>query len=138
MHHPKGYQLTVSDYLSRYKESHTSDLTPHIVVNAEDLLLRVNEMLKETPLSYVPFVTSGWRPPSVNSKVKGAARHSTHTIGKGIDLADFDQELDKFLMANHKLLSKYGLWLEHPLHTPTWTHLDTRPRRPREIQVFLP
>lgn len=126
------------DYITasgKYKERLKSiELTLEVEANIKLLLKAVNGLLSELGLTY--DVSSGFRPSAVNSQIKGSAKKSAHMRGLAIDLVG--NELAKLLLTKPELLKKYGLWLEHPDHTPTWTHLDLITRSARKIQVFIP
>lgn len=62
----------------------------------------------------------GFRLPDATT---GAAR-SSHKEGKGIDVYDPHDALDKWLTDD--VLAEYNLYREWPKHTPGWCHLTTR------------
>jgi hypothetical protein len=99
-------------------------------LNAADLLSSVNWLLGHLQIDAV--VSSGYRPSAINKTV-GGAKMSTHTVCAGVDLVGND--LAKLLFKRQDLLEKCGLYLEHPDHTPKWTHLDLKKRKNR---VFIP
>ena len=118
----------------------TGELTEQILGNAEDLLARVNgllEKIQHIEAARAPKINSGWRPAFYNSTVPGAAVKSKHITGEAVDLADPDGELDEFLFANQQYLIDAGLWLEHPLASKGWTHLQSVPPRSGN-RVFFP
>lgn len=127
--------ITLKDYYMGRDVTHKDELLPYIETNATDLLIRVNALLAELEIEKV-IISSGWRPPSINSEVKGAAKNSSHVIGKAVDIAT--QEVANALLKQPHLLHKYSLWLESPKATPTWTHLDTALRPDRDLRVFKP
>lgn len=47
---------------------------------------------------------------------------STHKKGKGGDISDPLGMIDIWCIYNEKVLEKIGIWLEHPLKTPGWSH----------------
>lgn len=107
-------------------------LTEEQEKNLEHLLEALNKLRKAygKPM----YVTSGYRPPSVNAAV-GGARKSSHMSCQACDFQDIDGSLDEWCLQNLDLLEEYGLYLESPQHTPGWCHLQTRPTRNR---VFIP
>jgi uncharacterized protein YcbK (DUF882 family) len=117
-------------------KTHVQELTDEIKENAKKLVERVNLLLKELKIDEVK-VSSGWRPPSVNSQVKNAAKKSLHMMGLAIDLQD-NGPIKKAILDNLELLEKYDLWLESPDHTPTWCHLDLGIRSKRPRRIFIP
>ena len=105
---------------------YASELTPEIRKNAEDTIHKANLLLARAGL-ILRDATSGWRPPAVNAGVKGAAKKSNHMLGRAVDIADADKQLQQWCLANTKVLEELGLWMEHPQDTPTWTHVQTVP-----------
>lgn len=116
--------ITLSEYWMGRDKTHTADLTPDIRVNAAETVARVNELLRV--FGSHRKVSSGWRPPSVNAGVKGAAPRSNHMTGKACDLEDRDGKLDAFCISElgQKVLEDIGLWLEHPSATEGWCHVQ--------------
>jgi len=115
--------MLIEDYWMGRDKKYPNDLTREIELNAADLVGRCNMLAKVLPFP-LPTVSSGWRPPSVNAGVKGAAKRSNHMIGNAVDFADADGKLDAWCMANLHELERIGLWLESPASTPTWCHLQ--------------
>ena len=127
-------KLTTEDYFGRV--SQVAEPTDEIINNATELLVRVNALLDVINESYPgipaamnPHVNSGWRPAAYNATVPGAAVRSKHITGQAIDLADHDGELDGLLLDHPNLLELAGLWMEHPLATKGWTHVQSVPPR---------
>lgn len=142
--------LTLDDYFGRM--SRLGEAPPEDVrTNAEDLLRRVNALLDDPALAEVEaaedrHVNSGWRPAWYNAQVGGAAPKSKHITGNAIDLADPEGELDDLLQADYlrcvgegrvPLLVKYDLYMEHPLATKGWCHLQNIAPRSGN-RVFIP
>lgn len=133
--------ITVNDILSssgRYKERLKSpELTVDVRVNATELARKVNKLLNDLGYKGKVSVSSGFRPASVNSKIKNAAKRSLHQIGRAVDLRT--QEVGLLLTKKPELLKKHELWLEDLSATKTWTHLDDSPtRKDRPIRIFKP
>ena len=74
--------------------------------------------------------TSVFRCAAHNAKI-GGAKNSAHVQGIAADLKR-TPELLAFIKAN---LDKFNIWLEDPDSTPTWIHIDLRPRPNR---IFKP
>lgn len=139
--------ITVDEYLSHWKEHYghchvpEDELTDPMRKQAEITVDRVNALLAY--FGHPREITSGWRPKSVNSQVRGAAPNSKHCICLACDIADGDGQLDAFCFADANdhpddgILAELELWMEDPKHTPGWTHVQTipfnswRPGRPR-------
>lgn len=82
------------------------------------------------------IVTSGYRSPAHNALVGGAKR-SNHMKCLAADFADPDESLDAFCQTNLKLLEDCGLWLESPMHTKGWCHLQAVPPKSGK-RIFIP
>jgi hypothetical protein len=81
-------------------------------------------------------VSSGYRPGKHNKSAGGALK-SNHVICLACDFQDSDGKLDDFCLKNQSILESCGLWLEHPMATPGWVHLQAvAPRSGR--RVFIP
>jgi hypothetical protein len=125
--------ITILDYLMGREVEYP--ITPEMALDAEDLVSRVNRVLHEFGEDRV--VTSGYRPPKINAQVHGAAPKSNHTICRACDLEDKDGRLDQFCLDNLALLEEIGLWLESPIHTDSWCHVQKVPPHSGN-RVFLP
>ena len=120
--------------------------TPDDDIAADDLLVRVNELIAEAERS-VEFTSTN--DPDTGTQISGSkggsgdggfrlststtgSARSSHKEARAVDVFDplghFDNWLDKFEHGNgdNTMLAQYGLYREHPDHTPTWTHLSTR------------
>ena len=83
------------------------------------------------------FVASGKRCQAHNVKI-GGAKKSAHVAGLAIDLRPFDMdELGAFQQFCLTKLEDWKCRMEHPDHTPQWTHLDLYPVGPGG-RVFKP
>ena len=103
---------------------------------AIELLSRVDAMLTE--FGEERKITSGWRPPEVNSKTAGASLKSKHMTGHAVDLADPEGDLDDWCSENDgERLKAYNLWMEHPAATKGWCHLQSLPPKSGK-RVFYP
>ena len=50
------------------------------------------------------------------------APHSSHKEGHGVDIFDPDGKIDAWLVNNAYTLGSCGIYIEHPIKTPTWSH----------------
>lgn len=121
----------------KYKDRLDSkELTKEVKDRAVILLNKVNQLLKDLGIDKAK-VSSGFRPSTVNSNIKGAAKKSLHMIGRAVDIEDVGNVLYDKIYARPDLLTKYGLWMENKLDTPSWCHLDdSDTRADRPIRVF--
>ena len=133
--------LSLNDIITasgRYPERiNDLDLTPEVKANIEKLLAKVNPFLAEIGVCD-PIVSSGFRPASVNAAIPRAAIKSQHLIGCAVDIADKDGKIDELVSRNDCLLKKYGLWVEDPISTKGWCHLDMKDRGKRPKNKFIP
>jgi len=125
--------ITLEDYFGRV--SHVADPSEDVEFNARELLLRVNTLLASLGLKTT--VNSGWRPPAYNATIPNAAPNSKHMTGQAIDLADPEGELDDVLFKDPTNLINHELWMEHPLATKGWCHLQSIPPRSGN-RIFFP
>ncbi len=98
-------------------------LTSELLANLAHLLAALNQF---RGIYGIPMrVTSGYRPGKYNTAASGA-RNSCHLTCEACDFADPTGALDQFCVNNQELLEVCGLYLESPVNTPGWTHLQTR------------
>lgn len=123
--------ITIDDYFRAYAGN--PEITPEIRANAEILLDAVNTLLGAAVVAGVPlrrnpatgtYVSGqdngGWRPQACPI----GAPTSSHKIGRGVDVADHEGDLDEWL--DDDTLEQYGLYREHPDSTAGWCHLTNR------------
>jgi len=145
---PEGLQEKA--YWRGMDSSHARELTQETRANAARLIGRVNAMLDELGVSRAT-VTSGWRPPSYNERLRAmgvpAARNSQHITGQAVDIADPGHTISNMVLGDPSILERHGLWMEDPSRTPTWVHFDLgagrdpgrhRDGTPRKNRVFKP
>jgi hypothetical protein len=140
--------ITIADYWmgrdAKYPLAMTLDIDKHarlMVELANSLITRLvaaGIQLKTNPTTGT-IVSSGWRPPAVNSGTPGAAVNSKHMTGQAVDLYDPDGDIDDWLMteAGQSALTQIGLWMEHPSATKGWSHVQSLPPRSGR-RVFFP
>lgn len=123
-----------------------SEFTTEIKANAEKIVEKVNSLLAVMEAEGVPLevhpqtlslVSSGWRPPQINQQVKNAAVRSKHMTGQAVDLYDPEGALDFFCLEGQASLAIIGLWMEHPVATKGWAHLQSVAPRSGS-RVFYP
>lgn len=133
--------ITVDQYLNQWRLHYgyvkvpADALTAELRDNAATTISLVNALL--AAFGHDRGITSGWRPVEVNKLVPGAALRSNHTRCLACDVADADGLLDAWCLANLDLLERLGLWLESPVKTPGWCHLQIVPPKSGN-RVFLP
>lgn len=126
--------ITLEKYWMGRDKTHTEFLTIEHFHWASETVRKANLLLdrymQANPDAMRPdYVTSGWRPPAINARIKGAANKSNHITCKAIDIADPHNALDKWLLTRdgQVALEECELWLEHPSATPGWCHLQIVP-----------
>lgn len=105
-------------------------LTPELNINLDNLLIAVNKLrdLYGSPM----YVSSGYRPGHYNKDAGGAA-DSPHVICMAVDFHDIDNKIKNWITED--ILTQCGLYQEDPKHTPTWIHVDIRPRSHRIFKI---
>jgi len=138
---PIGPVLTLNDWITssgKYPERVTSLELNYDVKSAATVLVdKINALGRKLGLGKLP-ISSGFRPTSVNSNIKGAAKKSGHTYGKAVDFVDVDGKLKELVAKNPEILRELGLFMEDGVATPTWLHLDYISRADRPSRIFKP
>lgn len=132
--------VSIEDYFGRV--SHIEKPSQEVANNALELLAKVNIVLAQAASDGIdcarePRVNSGWRPASYNATVPNAAPRSKHITGQAVDISDPEGALDEWCVQNLEVIAEVGLWLEHPLATKGWTHLQSVAPRSGN-RVFYP
>lgn len=139
-------RITLEQYLMGRETIYPNEFNEAIKANAEKTVEKVNSLLAVMEAEGVPLeahpqtqtlISSGWRPPQINSQVKNAAVKSRHMTGEAVDLYDPEGALDYFCLENQASLASLGLWMEHPLATKGWAHLQSVAPRSGS-RVFYP
>jgi Peptidase M15 len=99
-------------------------LTPELAANLTAFLEAINKL--RAAYGKPMIVTSGYRPPEINSAI-GGAKNSKHMKCLAIDIADSDGALDRWLVENKELLVTLDLFVEHPSCTDGWAHIQLGP-----------
>ncbi len=138
--------ITTSQYYMGRDKIYANELTDEKRENAFQLVQLVNQLvaefehdgvtLHEHPLNKSPL-SSGWRPAKINGITTGAAVKSKHMTCQAIDLYDPDGEIDEWALDHPEVLSRIGLWQEHPSATKGWCHVQSVPPKSGN-RVFYP
>lgn len=139
--------IKITDYWMGRDITHALDLSTQIRANAARTVDIANKLLQQARAAGVSLdinpltgnlLTSGWRPPAVNASTPRAAVRSKHILGLAVDLYDPDGDLDEWCLASATtVLTKLGLWMEHPAATKGWCHLQIVPPGSKR-RVFYP
>jgi hypothetical protein len=127
-------QIPLETYLMDRHLKWPNEYNNELELNAKGLLVYVNDLLKQLDLDVE--LSSGFRPPSYNKTVKGAAKGSKHQTCQAIDLRDPKGELAK-LFLTEGILEEFNLYMEDPKYTKGWTHLQSIPPKSGR-RVFKP
>ena len=118
------------------------EFTDEVSNNCNKTIARASELLSRMGKSKV-YVTSGWRPRSINSSV-GGAPGSCHIYGAAIDISDPDKSIGDWCVNNVETLAEVGLWMEslsktHASEDPRqrWVHLQVSPPKSGN-RIFIP
>lgn len=140
--------ITLTDYWMGRDETYPLAMTLDIRQHAQRMVALTNDLLTRLLAAGVQLhtnpktgtiISSGWRPPAVNSATAGAATNSKHMTGDAIDLYDPDGDIDNWLTGpdGQATLAHIGLWMEHPSATKGWAHVQSLPPRSGN-RVFYP
>lgn len=131
-------QITLANYWMGRDKTHPMDLGTQVYRNAEVLVGLVNKLLPMAEADGVKFeihprtksiISSGWRPPAINSSTKGAAVNSKHMTGEAMDIYDPDGDFDEWLISDRgqQAMKDLGIWHENPAATKGWAHVQSKP-----------
>jgi hypothetical protein len=138
--------ITLRDYYLGRDITHGHLLGSDLRANAARTVEVANQLLQRAVAGGVTMdkngrghlVNSGWRPPDINARTRGAALRSLHMQCLAIDISDPDGDLDDWCLDNaDTVLRALGLWLEHPAATKGWCHVQLQPPRSGR-RVFYP
>jgi hypothetical protein len=127
--------LSLESYIGDKFPEYQAEWTPKHERSAKALLKRVKKAMLILSVDK-PVINSGWRPAAYNKKI-GGARKSHHIKAKAIDIGDRDKRIASILCQRPQILDHCDLWIEHPDHTPTWVHFQSRPPRSGK-RIFIP
>jgi hypothetical protein len=131
--------ITLADYVKDWPEKYPDEYRDgDIENNAKFLLHQVNTFLEMIGMPEVHAITSGWRPREYNATIPNAARNSYHIAGRAVDIADPTGELIKKIAPRATERRAMQLWMESPLRTRGWIHLDNGFRKDNETRIFQP
>lgn len=127
----RGYKMSalkLEDLITssgKYPERALSaECTQEVKDNGVRLLNAVNQLLVELQATDGITISSGFRTSEANSALPNSAKRSNHMKGLAVDLHDPENKLDTLFSENIETLEKYGLYLESPVSTPHWSHLQ--------------
>jgi len=92
--------ITLNAFFMGRDKQYAAQLTDELINNAKTLLSKVNALLVDLGVESA-YVSSGWRPPSVNDKI-GGAKKSAHVECMAVDIRDDGQKLSIRFQTNGK------------------------------------
>lgn len=117
--------ITVDEYLSQHGKGHENELTQESRESAALTVAKANQLLEE--FGQARGLRSGWRPATVNAATPNSAQSSRHITCQAIDIDDDDRQLQDWCLENLPILERLELWMEHPIATPSWVHVQIVP-----------
>ena len=138
--------ITLADYFMGRDKTHKKELTDEHLNNARVMVEKANSIisiLSENNISFErnpktgTIISSGWRPASVNARVKNAAPKSKHMLCQAVDIYDPEGEIDEWLVTNEAVLRSVGIHIEHPSATKGWSHWQCVPPKSGRF-IFYP
>lgn len=120
------------------------DTTPQRMINADNMLDKVNQLMEELELMGVKFPINPATASNVSGKTYGGFRpqdcpqgapNSSHKEGLAVDIFDPHNDIDTAI--TDQLLIAHELYREHPNATKGWCHLTTRAPRSGK-RSFMP
>lgn len=127
--------ITIDEILMGRDRAYAQEFTKEIATNIEKLhkALTVVRLAYGQPM----VVNSGWRPPSYNKTVSGAASKSLHMLGLACDIRDRDGSLKDFVLSRLDLMQQLGLYFEDFRWTKGWVHFQCI-APPSGVRIFVP
>lgn len=136
--------ITLSQYVGKWDSS--PDWTDGRKENAIKLLDAVNKMMDCLSAYGIEFPVNS----STNSQVSGqtlggfrpqnctiGAPKSSHKEGLAVDIHDPINAIDNWLLQNQDKLDEFGIYIEAPTSTISWSHWSIKPPRSGR-HVFQP
>jgi len=127
--------LTLADYFKAH--GGPARFSREIVENAVDLIARTNALLTDAVKSgQVDLDVNPVTGTLISGRIDGGIRlpnsatgvgTSSHKEGRGVDIYDADGDIDGWI--TDEVLTRHGLYREHPSQTKSWCHLTTRAPR---------
>lgn len=125
--------VTLDDYFGKWKDH--DDVTDEVMNNAIDFLDKLNRLMDVAFMDGHDFKLNAKTQSFVSGSQYGGFRpqdcpqgapHSSHKVGRGVDIYDPDGEFDKWCIAHPQDMRDHGLYMEDPADTPRWCHLTDR------------
>lgn len=113
-------RISVNQYLMG--RAKLEELSDEQVRNINTLIPKVNELLERygKPVT----MSSGFRSKEDQMRINPKAPNSRHCLGAAIDIADKDHNFRYYCLTHLNDLIELGLYMEDPVHTPSWLHLQ--------------
>ena len=127
--------ISKNEVLMGRDKQYPNDYTKEVSDNIDRILEPLNVVRKvyNKPM----YVSSGWRPLSVNEKLSNAGKKSNHIKGLAVDFKDSDGKLRDWILGNLEWLAGLGFYFEDFRWTPGWAHFQIVPPRSKN-RIFVP
>lgn len=114
--------ITKDEVLMGRDKLYPQDYTKEVSDNIDKML----EMLNVVRARYAKpmYVSSGWRPLSVNEKLSNAGKKSNHIKGLACDFKDSDGKLRDWVIEHLEWLAGLGFYFEDFNYTKGWIHFQ--------------
>lgn len=125
--------ITLAEYFGPWRGH--KDVTDEVIDHANDLVLRVNNLMSLALADGVQFPYNSVTGTQISGNKYGGFRPqectqgtplSAHKTGQAVDLYDPDNWIDLWCFKNEDRLKRCGIYLEHPDCTRGWSHWGTR------------
>ena len=111
------------------------DYTQEVSDNIDKILIPLNIVRKR--YAKPMYVSSGWRPLAINSRLSNAGKKSNHIKGLAVDFRDIDGALRKWVVDHIEWLAGLGFYFEDFKWTNGWVHFQIVPPGSKR-RVYIP
>ncbi len=127
--------ISKSEVLMGRDKKYPNDYTQEVSDNIDKILIPLNIVRKR--YAKPMYVSSGWRPTSINNGLSNAGKKSNHIKGLAVDFKDTDGSLRKWVVEHIEWLAGLGFYFEDFKWTPGWVHFQIIPPRSKS-RVYIP
>ena len=126
--------ISKSEILMGRDTKYPSDYTKEVSDNIDKILEPLNIVRKR--YAKPMYVSSGWRPLAINSRLSNAGKKSNHIKGLAVDFKDTDGSLRKWVIDHIEWLAGLGFYFEDFRWTKNWVHFQLiAPKSGRRIYI---
>ena len=102
--------ISKSEVLMGRDKKYSNDYTKEISDKLDKILVPLNIVRKR--YNKPMYVSTGWRPLSVNAKLSNAGKKSKHIYGQAVDFKDKDGKLRDWIVEHIEWLAGLGFYFE--------------------------